>query len=262
MSGKNPQAIANFLSSMGKPIELQTVSTHISNIRRKIDGSARGSIIDFIEKSDRHQIVHNYYLSLLIQKEFNKSLTEIVRVVKPYVESFTILSYKQDQNISNIKTGDIEEVVAITETKQQVQVVQAQDSTKEQELINIISLIHHFQNHLKPLSENVFIEQEQHFTSISALPHSYKEKHYIIHILPLLERDSIQNDDLNKDSLEPCLNNLLLLQELQNYNEDLTDKIPFEYIDISSQQNYHFLFFEILKKLLPNLMSDLEFVCY
>ena len=57
LSGKTPQAIANFLSSSSRPLELVTVNTHIANIKRKIDGNARGSIIDFVEKSEKYQFL-------------------------------------------------------------------------------------------------------------------------------------------------------------------------------------------------------------
>lgn len=79
VAGKNPQSISSFLSIDTKPIELQTVNTHIVNIRRKIDGSARAQILEFIERSDKHKLVHNYYIALKIKKEFVQSLTELIK---------------------------------------------------------------------------------------------------------------------------------------------------------------------------------------
>ncbi|MDX1923852.1 MAG: helix-turn-helix transcriptional regulator, partial [Rickettsiaceae bacterium] len=70
--GKTPGAIANFLSTANKAIELRTVNTHIQNIRRKIKASARVTIIDFIEKSDKHKILRNHYLDLLVKREFDQ----------------------------------------------------------------------------------------------------------------------------------------------------------------------------------------------
>ncbi len=76
ISGKSPQSIANFLSTPNRSIELQTVNTHIVNIRRKIDGNSRGSIITFIERSDKHKMIHQYYLMLLMEQEFTLSLRD------------------------------------------------------------------------------------------------------------------------------------------------------------------------------------------
>lgn len=248
LSGKNPQAIANFLSSLSKSIELQTVSTHIANIRRKIEGSARGSIIEFVEKSDKHQMIRNYYLNLLIQKEFNKSLQEILPLVKTNIEKVNIIAYKQD----------LDE-------------------------INITSLITRLQNHLKLLEINAYRESEQYFSSISALPRSSQEKQYIIHVLPRLKRSEEQSNDMQKNLVQQqkhkeekesylqrinlpkattkyCSNNLLLVQDLENYKNDLANEQSWEYVDLSiySNQNYYVLFFEILKKLLPSVATNLE----
>ncbi len=76
ISGKNPQSISNFLSTPFRSIELQTVNTHIVNIRRKIDGNSRESIIHFIEKSDKHKILNQYYSLLLLQRNVQQIMSD------------------------------------------------------------------------------------------------------------------------------------------------------------------------------------------
>ena len=95
-------------------------------------GEYRGSIIEFIEKSDKHKIVHQYYLNLLIQKEFYESLNEVASFLKNEIESFTIVSYQQ-------KTTTL----------------------KEQGNSNQIPLINHLQNYLKFLTNNVSVDNQE-----------------------------------------------------------------------------------------------------
>ncbi|MES2214494.1 MAG: helix-turn-helix transcriptional regulator, partial [Pseudomonadota bacterium] len=48
VQGKGLKGIARFLSSGSKQISDRSVETHILNIRRKIGGGSRESIIDFL----------------------------------------------------------------------------------------------------------------------------------------------------------------------------------------------------------------------
>ena len=78
MHGKNTKGIANFLSNEDKQLEIRTIESHISNIKRKISTNAREGIINFIEKSDKYKLIQSYYFSLLIQQKFRKVLKEIL----------------------------------------------------------------------------------------------------------------------------------------------------------------------------------------
>jgi len=62
-------------------------------------------------------------------------------------------------------------------------------------------------------------------------------------------------DTLNKADLKTYSNSILLIQDIENYKEELTSSTSFEFIDISNQENYYQLFFEILKKLLPSAIA-------
>lgn len=55
-------------------ISPRTVETHILNIKRKIERSAREAIIDFVERSGKLTIIRRHYQALLIKAEFNKKL--------------------------------------------------------------------------------------------------------------------------------------------------------------------------------------------
>lgn len=63
-------------------ISPRTVETHILNVKRKIEHSAREGIIDFIEKSGKIGIVRKHYQYLLTKTEFNKRLKSIFMLIR------------------------------------------------------------------------------------------------------------------------------------------------------------------------------------
>lgn len=91
MHGKNAKGIANFLSTKDKSLETKTIESHILNIKRKIAANSREGIISFLEKSDKYKLIHSYYLSLLLQQEFNKILQEILILTKSDKLSFLVV---------------------------------------------------------------------------------------------------------------------------------------------------------------------------
>jgi DNA-binding CsgD family transcriptional regulator len=68
-------------------INPRTVETHKRNIMHKIRCNSREGIIDFIEKSDKHEHIKQYYLILIITRSFERCLKRIadLRVNKPPV---------------------------------------------------------------------------------------------------------------------------------------------------------------------------------
>ena len=72
--------IPSFLS-----IAPRTVETHIRNIMQKIRCNSREGIIDFIEKSDKHELIKQYYSMLITSRSFERCLKRIaeLRVKKP-----------------------------------------------------------------------------------------------------------------------------------------------------------------------------------
>lgn len=58
-------------------ISPRTAETHISNIKRKIDKTARENIIDFTEKSGKSDIIRKHYKYLLASADFAQKLANI-----------------------------------------------------------------------------------------------------------------------------------------------------------------------------------------
>jgi DNA-binding CsgD family transcriptional regulator len=92
LHGKSLKGIADFLSTVARPIGERSIETHILNIRRKIGGSARESIINFVEKSDKYRLLRYYYQSLLIHKEFQTIITEVSLLANCQASSYLIIS--------------------------------------------------------------------------------------------------------------------------------------------------------------------------
>jgi DNA-binding CsgD family transcriptional regulator len=82
LQGKSLKGTAEFLSTATKPISDKSIASHILNITRKIGGNGRDSIINFIERSEKYHFIRDYYLSILIHKEFIKTLLEIDNVTE------------------------------------------------------------------------------------------------------------------------------------------------------------------------------------
>lgn len=77
VNGRSTKKIASFLT-----IAPKTIDNHIHNIMLKLDCHSRESIIDFIEKSGKFQIIRQYYLSLIIKKIFKDKLKEISQLLE------------------------------------------------------------------------------------------------------------------------------------------------------------------------------------
>ncbi len=231
ISGKNPQAIANFLSTRDRSIELRTVNTHISNIRRKIEGGSRGSIIEFIEKSHKVSEVHQYYLGLLMKNEFYQYLHEFIPIAKNKIEKIRIILYRSQ------------------EINQEVQISSGypEESALDKKIKDLSErLLYDF----KILEIKVTLEISYIFTSIENMQQSMDPKIRIINIPP----SSIQNIDQYQNT-----NSLILLY--QNYHpgnikfsqdDALEENISKDsnYIITKEYQNYYCLYLDILKKLL------------
>lgn len=62
-------------------ISPRTAESHIANIKRKIDKTARENIIDFINKAGISKIIRNHYQYLLTHTEFQNKLTAIGKLI-------------------------------------------------------------------------------------------------------------------------------------------------------------------------------------
>ena len=99
--GKSVKGIAKFLSTDERSIGARSVETHINNLRRKISGSSKESIIEFVEDSNKYQAVRNYYSSLLLQKGFEKTLRQVSESLQSTDTPFLIVSLQKDKHFGN-----------------------------------------------------------------------------------------------------------------------------------------------------------------
>ncbi|MDX1923689.1 MAG: LuxR C-terminal-related transcriptional regulator [Rickettsiaceae bacterium] len=129
--GKTPQIIASFLSSPTRQIATRTVNSHISNIKRKIEGCARVSIIEWIENSDKLSFVRMHYLNLLFKKEFYKYFEELKKIVDFKYENILI-------NIYSIKlSNSISKHLVVIDEYEKLARVTAQKITEDLEFFEI-----------------------------------------------------------------------------------------------------------------------------
>jgi len=94
LHGRNAKGIASFLSDEEKSIGQKAVETHIMNVKRKIAGYSKESIISFVEKSDKQKIVHDYYLSLVIRNEFREEIRKLSLKIKPYEGTIFLVNFE------------------------------------------------------------------------------------------------------------------------------------------------------------------------
>ena len=75
LHGRGTSKIASFLS-----LSPNTVFVHTRNITIKLGCNSRESIIDFVEKSKKLSILREYYSLLVIEFEFEKTLTSLAKL--------------------------------------------------------------------------------------------------------------------------------------------------------------------------------------
>jgi hypothetical protein len=225
LHGKSSKSIAQFLSKNNKTLGEKSIETHILNIRRKIGGSSRESIINFVEKSDKYKILLSYYSNLLIQKEFMKSLLEISFLVKESNMSFVLVSWGNATN----------------------------------QLESQYTFTNKLYENLKFIGSEVSLEKKEEFSLLSIRDVSQEKKH-IIHIVPKITQKIVDEKTLNSHITKSItvkntdlLNNLFLLPKTEHYLDIILNLEGCDYIELSKQNNYYLLFFEILKKFLVDI---------
>lgn len=90
---RGARKIASLLS-----IALNTVSTHTNNIKSKLGCHSREGIIDFIEKSDKFQLLRDYYVNLLLEAEFIKALKAISKLKNKNYPSLLFVAWESEAN--------------------------------------------------------------------------------------------------------------------------------------------------------------------
>ena len=112
VSGRAIKIIATFFS-----ISPKTVDNHLRNVMHKLECHSRDAIVDFIEKSSYFFWVKKYYVSLLLEASFKKSLKKISTLVTgkplvcfviwwadPHLKTWHVEQLKSHLTLSGIKT--------------------------------------------------------------------------------------------------------------------------------------------------------------
>lgn len=224
MHGKNIKGVANFLSNDDKQVETRTIETHISNIKRKIGTNAREGIINFIEKSDKYKLIQNYYLSLLIQQEFKKALKEILILIKSYNISFFIVLEMLENNDLNL-------------------------------------IINKIRSDLQLIGITVFIELREDFDNIPiVLKHKEidceSKKQCTIYVLSVNKTDISKQQSIIMSNDQDISKVFFLTAQEEQCLEFLLKRSNFEYINLSLSKQYHFVFLEIIAKIISNINVD------
>lgn len=221
LNGRANKKIASFLS-----LSLKTVENYTHNLMTRLECNSRESIIDFIEKSDQLKNVRKYYSLLLIQDYFESRLKEID--------------------------------VALSKEKRASVLIYYQKSAAQELFLREI------EKHLKALGITVSLETLDKEQSFSEAVSKHSDKDYVIYALPSLsEAMTISptfRDEGNDGSSQPTTSQAARVFFLFLGSEASRD-LPVEDIDgdclcLFQYRNYYLFFFEMLKKLLPQV--DLE----
>jgi len=215
LSARGTNKIASFLS-----ISPKTVRNHIHNIMIKLECNSRDRIIDFIERSNKIPILRRHYSNLFINAAFKKSLKDILKLNRGKGPCCRVVHWS-DQGSKTLLIPNLEE-------------------------------------HLKLSGLIVSTELRNKHQSLSEFIDEFRNGSYVIYILPNRLLEERQTDPVIKD-IDPAqfsqgkADCLFLLP-----GKETSPAIPQEFqvcdfVDLAAQENYYFLFFEILSKLLPNI---------
>jgi len=95
VSGRSVKGTAALLSSGIKAIGHRSVETHLLNIRRKINASAKDNIINFVELSAQREIIHSYYQMLLADGEFSRVLEKLKEKIHSNIDAVQVVRFNK-----------------------------------------------------------------------------------------------------------------------------------------------------------------------
>lgn len=213
-SGRAVKAIASFLS-----ISPKTVETHIHNTMLKLGCHSRESIINFIEKSDKHFCVRKYYLNLLTSFFFDDCLIKVSKLNLEESSPCLIVFWKEEKKFP--------------------------------------PLIHEIMVHLKKAGFKVSLKQLNSPELIETLLSENHSNKSVIYYLSKNWINSYGGDIKTLRSRKDLMTSpskVCFLLSGEGAKELLsTLKNSANFIDLSEQENYYFTFFEILKRLHPHI---------
>lgn len=217
--GKGVKGISRFLTTDSKIIGERSIETHILNIRRKIGGNSKESIVEFIEKSDKYKKIHNYYSSLLIYKEFIKTLAQISILSQSSNFVITIVSWEKNES--------------------------------HDDFLNILDA------YLKLSGIKTFIEYRENFNKLSFVPSKVQSFSRTIYLIPERYISTGEEGMAYREELNILTKNtdasVLFLFEKKAYIDNSTSSTNRNILYIDAQQSFYLLFCNILQKVLPDI---------
>ena len=231
LSGKSVKKIAQFLS-----ISPRTVENHVHNILLKLGCQSQENIIEFIEKSDKFLLIREHYLNLLTQSSFILELKAVSTLLVNYNYACLFVIGENPGNNT--------------------------------------ALVRQFINDLQLAGFKVSTEHNEKNDCIFNQVHERKFTHIIYILTPVFidEPGKLQTDNLNeyKETIKNinlikadenlCAPALFVVMGPQNSKALLKESFSVECLNFDDQENYYFFVFEVLKKLLPNLNVDKNFL--
>lgn len=215
--------IASLLS-----ISTRTVETHTANIMRKMDANSREGIIDFVERAGHAPWIDKHYQNLLVQTEFKKLLREVSKLTQnKSLACSLVYEHEQGENTSFLPA--LKEHLSLCGIK-----VTPHEIRKEQSIAHsLLDAKHSLQPHIIYKIPLRFIEQFQ----------TDKQKQFL------------EISDPVQKILPNCSSLTFLLNDKSNVGIP-QDFLNIGYIGFDGQQDYYSLFFNVLKRILPDINLD------
>lgn len=221
LSGRGRKATASLLSISDK-----TVETHIRNIMRKLECYSQEGVRDKVEKSNKLTLIKQHYLNLLSEDTFKQQLQKVLFLTNKS-ESVYLFIYWQNQDLDDPFAPHLKEH------------------------LNLVGI--------KPL----FKAREKYKLSIPLIQHAeIQQADYIIYLFPstLPNQLGLDKNLINRDisSLTQKEENqpgsvIFVLQGTELFLDVYKDDSIAALIKKNDKENYYFLFFKILQKLLPDI---------
>lgn len=222
ISGRGAKTISSLLK-----ITPKTVEAHTRNIMQKLGCNSRESIITFIEKSDKFSIIKKHYLFLLTQVEFEEKLKEISLLIKNNALLCNLVYEETESSFVDQLKRDLNQAGIKVFPK----IRTSSESMAKFILDTPLDATHSFL-YYKPKVGSIFQKEDNENTlEFSAL--------------------------IKRNSQYPQTIFFLLSDEktVMEVSKIIPDGI---FINFEKEKNYYSLFFNILKKLLPNISLEQE----
>ncbi len=226
LGGKSSKKISSLLS-----ISPKTVEIHLRNIMLRIGCNSREALIEFIEKSDKLPLIKEHYSHLLIKTTFEVELKKFLPSAKNSNLNCLLFYYKK-QRSKDLLIEELEKHLTIAGIKTCSKVWEKNKA-------------------------KVFLTDK-----ITA-----KEINCIVYVLSndLIEKlqtagsniieEAVNSIPIINDSKTPII--FLLLNKVNVIFPELNQKsVDFACVNLTTQDNYYFLVFDLLITLLPNSNID------